>query len=85
LHRFKWNAQKNGGKREHQVWQCDNYPTALWSAEVIWTKIRYIHRNPIRAGWVMEVPHYLYSSALGYTGEVGLLPVTLYEGIMYKT
>jgi len=42
-------VQKNGGKRTHQMWQRDDYPTALWSAEMIWTKIRYIHRNPIRA------------------------------------
>jgi putative transposase len=77
--------KKNDGHREHQIWQRDNYPTGLWNAEVIWTKIRYIHRNPMRACWVAEAPHYLYSSALNYTGKSGLLPITLYEGIVYKT
>lgn len=83
LHRFKWNAQKNGGKRTHQMWQRSNHPTALWSAKVIWEKIRYVHRNPVRAGWVLEAPHYLYSSALNYAGVDGLMPITLYEGIVY--
>ena len=52
---------------------------------MIWEKIRYIHRNPIRAGCVVEAPHYLYCSALNYTGKKGLVAITLYDGIVYNT
>lgn len=84
LHRFLWNAKKLGDGRKYQFWQSGNYPTALWSAEVIWQKIHYIHRNPVKAGWVEYAPHYLYSSAANYAGENGLMPVTLYAGKVYK-
>lgn len=85
LHRFEWNANKTGDGRKYQVWQRSNHPTILWSAEVIWQKIRYIHRNPVRAKYVAKAPHYLYSSAMNYIDEKGILDVTLYRGIVYKT
>jgi REP element-mobilizing transposase RayT len=85
LHRFAWNAKHSGGNRKYQLWKRNNYPTALWSAEVIWKKIRYIHRNPIRAAWVFEAPQYVYSSASNYIQKNSILDITLYEGIVYKT
>lgn len=85
LHRFEWNAKKTNDGRKYQAWQRSNHPTALYRAEVIWQKIRYIHRNPLRAGLVVEAPHYLCSSAVNYLHQKGLLELTLYEGIVYKT
>lgn len=84
LHRFSWNAKMNGGKRNYQLWQRSNYPTMLYSANVIWTKIQYIHLNPVRAGWVNQASHYVYSSALNYQGEAGPVPVTVYDGLVYN-
>ncbi len=85
LHRFEWNAKKNSNNSKYQMWIKDNYPTALWSAEVIWAKIRYTHRNPVRAGWVFQAPQYVYSSASNYAQQESILDITLYEGIVYKT
>jgi putative transposase len=47
----------------HLFWENGSHPTALWSDDVIWQKIEYIHNNPVRAGFVNEPFEYLYSSA----------------------
>lgn len=38
-------------------------------------KLEYIHNNPVRAGIVSRAEDYLYSSALDYSGEKGLLQI----------
>ena len=38
-------------------------------------KIDYIHKNPVRRGYVEEAKHWRYSSALNYEGKEGLLKV----------
>ena len=40
-------------------------------------KLNYIHQNPVRAGIVADAEHYLYSSAMDYTGRKGLIDVEL--------
>ena len=57
---------------------------ALSTPRVVWQKIRYIHRNPLRAGWVSEAPDYLYSSARNYTDDENVvLKITPYAGIVF--
>ena len=36
-------------------------------------RLDYIHNNPVRAGVVWNPEDYLYSSAIDYSGENGLL------------
>ena len=36
-------------------------------------KIRYIHNNPVEAGLVFRAEEYMFSSAIDYCGEKGLL------------
>jgi len=43
------------------------------------TKLNYIHENPVRAGWVEEPEHYLYSSARNYAGLNALLEIERIE------
>jgi len=38
-------------------------------------KIRYIHENPVKRGYVDQPEHWRYSSARNYAGERGLLRV----------
>ncbi|MBB5397453.1 transposase [Mucilaginibacter sp. AK015] len=47
----------------HQFWQNGNYPVLLYSAAVIEQKTKYIHDNPVRAGFVGSAHEYWYSSA----------------------
>jgi hypothetical protein len=39
----------------------------------MWTKLDYIHLNPVRAGIVEEASHYIYSSAINYVSDSGLI------------
>jgi len=69
LRLFKYYAKYNTNNREYQFWIQNNHPTALWHPEVVWQKIDYIHKNPVRAKIVGEPEHYLYSSASNYAFE----------------
>jgi hypothetical protein len=40
---------------------------------VIKEKVDYIHQNPVEAGLVYKTQDYVYSSAIDYAGEKGLL------------
>lgn len=45
----------------------------------MWTKLDYIHLNPVRAGIVEKASHYLYSSANNYVNNKGLVEVVLMD------
>ena len=53
----------------------DNHPIELWSNSVIDQKIEYLHQNPVVEGLVFKAEDYVYSSAIDYAGETGLLEV----------
>ena len=46
----------------HQVWQESFKAVPLWSSFMIWQKINYIHRNPVKAGLVKSAKDYHWSS-----------------------
>ncbi len=82
LHMFKYFAEVNTKNRNFQFWQQDNHPIALWTLQVIWQKLDYIHNNPVRAGIVADTTYYIYSSAGDYfTAKKGLLDIDLIEPI----
>jgi REP element-mobilizing transposase RayT len=68
---------KDGGNI--RFWQEGNHPIELWSNEVIAEKLNYIHQNPVCAGIVFQPHEYVYSSAVDYAGERGLLTVRLLD------
>jgi len=39
--------------------------------------LNYIHNNPVEEGLVFKAEHYVYSSAIDYAGEKGLLDIVL--------
>lgn len=41
----------------------------------MWSKLDYIHLNPVRAGIVEKASHYIYSSASNYINNSGLIPI----------
>lgn len=59
---FRYHAKKYRGK-EINIWHPSNYPTALYSPEVIEQKVEYLLHNPVNAGFVTCPEHYLYCSA----------------------
>ncbi|MDR8394568.1 hypothetical protein NC796_25710 [Aliifodinibius sp. S!AR15-10] len=72
---FPRAGQKNPNNREYQFWQQHNQPKVVDYHEIIEQKMDYIHRNPVKAGWVQRPEDFLYSSARTYAGQEGMLPV----------
>ena len=73
LEQFRKAAKQSSNVKNYQFWQHDNKPIELWSNKVIQEKIDYIHQNPVEQGLVFRPEDYLYSSAVDYAGEEGLL------------
>ncbi len=73
LNKFSVAAGRASNVKNYQFWRHDNKPIELWSNKVITQKITYVHNNPVKAGLVFQPEHYIYSSALDYAGETGLL------------
>jgi len=42
-------------------------------------KLDYIHQNPVEEGLVFRAQDYVYSSAVDYAGEKGLLDIVIIE------
>ena len=73
LSAFRRNGTKTSNVKHNQFWRHDNKPIELWSHKVISQKIDYIHNNPVNQGLVFRPEDYVYSSAVDYNGEKGLL------------
>jgi REP element-mobilizing transposase RayT len=73
LEQFLKAGKKSANVNKYQFWRHDNKPIELWSNKVINEKIDYIHNNPVEEGLVFRPEDYLYSSALDYAGEKGIL------------
>ncbi|MBM4083459.1 MAG: transposase [Planctomycetes bacterium] len=52
--------------QDFALWQPEHHPKLLVGEEMALQKVRYIHGNPVRAGFVDEPEHWLYSSARNY-------------------
>ena len=73
LEHFKKAASQSSNVKKYQFWRHDNKPIELWSNPVIQEKIYYIHQNPVEEGLVFKPEDYVYSSAVDYAGEKGLI------------
>jgi hypothetical protein len=70
---FKREAERSSNVKHHQFWRHDNKPIELWSNKVIQQKIDYVHKNPVEEGFVHRPEDYVYSSAIDYAGQKGLI------------
>ena len=75
LERFKLAAQKHKRNKEYQFWQYGNHAEEIYSTEFMWSKLHYIHLNPVRAGLVAKASEYIYSSESNYVNDLGLLEI----------
>lgn len=66
VERFSKAAREHTKSHQFKIWQDGNFAIELYSERFTWTKIRYIHLNPVRAGLVKEETHWVYSSATNY-------------------
>ena len=68
LHQFKYYASQHTRNEKYQLWEQDNHPIELSTADFTQQKIDYIHDNPVTAGLVYRAEDYIYSSASNYAG-----------------
>ena len=76
LERFKTGGAKEKKKSTNQVWQYNNHAIEVISPKLTFSKILYIHNNPVEAGLVGRAEEYLFSSAQDYSGQKGPVKVT---------
>jgi putative transposase len=79
LNRFAYAAANDIKTKNFRFWQDGNEAKELHSNGFMEQKLQYIHQNPVAAEIVAAPEHYLYSSALNYAGQSGLLDVILLE------
>ncbi|PWS27522.1 transposase [Pedobacter yonginense] len=75
LDKFSFAAKTHSKSKEFKFWQDGFHPIALYSNEFKDQKLDYIHYNPVEAGIVAEPEHYLNSSAINYSGGLGLIDI----------
>nr|WP_315177319.1 transposase [uncultured Flavobacterium sp.] len=75
LERFKLAAEKHTRNKNYQFWQYGNHAEEIYTNKFMWSKLDYIHLNPVRAGLVEKASHYIYSSASNYINDSGLLKI----------
>jgi putative transposase len=75
LYLLSYYAKKTNANEHFKVWTNNNHPEAIYSEAFLLSKLNYIHQNPIRASIVTEADHYLYSSAVDYSGSKGLVDI----------
>ena len=75
LERFKLAAEKHTRNKNYQFWQYGNHAEEIYTNKFMWSKLDYIHLNPVRAGLVEKASHYIYSSASNYINDSGFLKI----------
>ncbi|WP_035649000.1 transposase [Flavobacterium sp. ASV13] len=75
LERFKQSTESHSRNKNYQFWQYGNHPEEIYSNKFMWSKLDYIHLNPVRAGIVEKASHYIYSSASNYVSDTGILKI----------
>jgi REP element-mobilizing transposase RayT len=73
LERFKKAAESHSRNKNYQFWQYGNHAEEIYSEKFMWSKLDYIHLNPVRAGIVEQASVYVYSSASNYVGKESIL------------
>lgn len=75
-----WMMQREGNRLAHhrgwQLWQEGVHPVECYNREVFYQKLEYIHLNPVKAGFVFNAEDWVYSSAIGYSNNSGMIELS---------
>ncbi len=77
LELFSKATESHNRNKTYQFWRYGNHPEEVYSEKFLWSKLDYIHLNPVRSGLVEKASHYLYSSTSNYVHGTGILEVSL--------
>jgi REP element-mobilizing transposase RayT len=75
LKRFEFAGRSHSRNESYQLWQYGSHPEEIFSEKFFWSKLDYIHQNPVRAGIVEQPEHYIHSSASNYIENRGLIKI----------
>ena len=76
LKRFEFACKSHTRNEKYQFWQYGSHPDEIFSEKFMWSKLDYIHLNPVRVGIVARASHYRYSSASNYVNDNGIIEIT---------
>ena len=79
LERFQKATENHSRNKNYQFWQYGNLAEEIYTSDFLWSKLDYIHLNPVRAGIVSKTEDYIYSSASNYSEGKGLVEITLVD------
>jgi len=77
LERFQKATESHTRNKNYQFWQYGNHAEEIYTNKFMWSKLDYIHLNPVRAGVVNKASEYIYSSASNYLYGKGIVEVVL--------
>ncbi|HWI89749.1 MAG TPA: hypothetical protein VNT20_00685, partial [Flavisolibacter sp.] len=63
---FKFTSSDGQHIEHSEIWERNPLRVDLWSREVLWQKLQYMHQNPVRAGVCQWPQEYYWSSAAFY-------------------
>jgi REP element-mobilizing transposase RayT len=75
LKRFEFACKSHSRNEKYQFWQYGSHPEEIYTEKFLWSKLDYIHQNPVRAGIVEKPEHYIYSSASNYINDKGIIAI----------
>lgn len=76
---FSKATETHNRNKTYQFWRYGNHPEEVYSPKFLWSKLDYIHLNPVRSGLVERASHYVYSSAVNYVEGSGVVYITLVD------
>jgi len=74
LRLFSQYAVQSKKHKDFKFWKTGSHAIELFNTKFTWTKVNYIHKNPVRAGLVNSPQDWLYSSASNYMEMESVLP-----------
>ncbi len=79
LNQFNFFKKKYKIESDFQVWQEGFHPQMIENEKILTQKAEYIHKNPVKRGFVKNAEHWIYSSASNYILGNGILDVDPFE------
>jgi len=75
LTRLRFSKRAHKIDREYQFWQEGVHAEMVFNEDIMRQKLKYIHENPVKRGYVARAEHWRYSSAGHYEGLDGLIDI----------
>ncbi len=75
IDKFEFEGKKLKRIAKYKFWKDASHAIELSDNKMITEKIDYIHENPVKSLIVSQPEHYLFSSAVDYSGTKGLVEI----------